>query len=114
MLVSRSSLEKPSPFERFSRTTSPSSTSSFEPRLRNSLTRWVVIVDLPEPESPVNQRQKPLSVSDTLDALLVGVDQDLCNLVPRELVGRLLAGLEHLPHLGPGQEQVRLLGVRAG
>src|SRR5919112_6845211 len=59
MLVSRSSLEKPRPFERFSRTTSPSSTSSFEPRLRSSFTRCVVIVDLPEPESPVNQRQKP-------------------------------------------------------
>ena len=61
MLVSRSSFEKPRPFERFSRTTSPSSTSSLEPRLRSSLTRWVVIVDLPEPESPVNQRQKPFS-----------------------------------------------------
>src|SRR5918996_3163915 len=113
MLVSRSSFEKPSPLERFSRTTSPSSTSSFEPRLRSSLTRWVVIVDLPEPESPVNQRQKPCwSLIGVF--LLVCVDQDRSNLVPRELVWRLLAGLEHLPHLGSREEQVRLLGVRAG
>src|SRR5262245_9672917 len=113
MLVSRSSLENPSPLERFSRTTSPSSTSSFEPRFRSSLTRWVVIVDLPEPDSPVNQRQKP-GWSIICVFLLVCVDQDRSDLVPRELVGRLLAGLEHLPHLRPREEQMRLLGVRAG
>src|SRR5215211_1969570 len=92
MLVSRSSFEKPSPLERFSRTTSPSSTSSFEPRLRSSLTRCVVIVDLPEPESPVNHRQKPVSLpSAIVGVLLVGIDEDVGNLFPRELVGRLLA-----------------------
>ena len=42
---------------------SPSSTSSFEPRLRSSLTRMFVIVVLPDPESPVNQRQKPFSAA---------------------------------------------------
>jgi hypothetical protein len=61
MLVSRSSFEKPRPLERFSRTMSPSSTSSFDPRRRSSLTRWVVIVVFPEPERPVNQRQNPCS-----------------------------------------------------
>src|ERR1700750_1478825 len=115
MLVSRSSFEKPRPFERFSRTTSPSSTSSLESRLRSSLTRWVVMVDLPEPESPVNHRQKPFS-SDISFLLLVcvGVDQDLGNLFPRELRRRLLALAEHLAHLRPREEQVRLLRVRAG
>src|SRR5919106_4751042 len=113
MLVSRSSFENPRPLERFSRTTSPSSTSSFEPRRRSSLTRCVVIVDLPEPESPVNQRQKPLS-SAIVGVLLVCVDEDVGNLVPRELVGRLLAGLEHLAHLRSRQEEVRLLRMRAG
>src|ERR1044072_9489485 len=113
MFVSRSSFENPSPLERFSRTTSPSSTSSFEPRLRSSLTRWVVIVDLPEPESPVNHRQKPLS-SAIVGVLLVSVDEDVGNLFPRELRRRLLAGAEHFPHLGTREEQVRLLGVGAG
>ena len=63
MLVSLSSFEKPSPLERFWRTMSPSSTSSFEPRLRISLTRMLVIVVLPDPESPVNHRQKPFSAA---------------------------------------------------
>ncbi len=60
MFVSRSSFEKPRPFERFSRTMSPSSTSSGMPRSSNVSMRMSVIVDLPEPERPVIQRVKPL------------------------------------------------------
>ena len=54
MLVSRSSLEKPRPFERFSRTMSPSRISSREPRLMSSVETSSEMVDLPAPESPVN------------------------------------------------------------
>jgi hypothetical protein len=61
MLVSRSSLEKPRPLERFSRTTSPSSTSTLEPRSRSCSSTIFEIVVLPAPESPVNHSVKPLS-----------------------------------------------------
>src|SRR4029077_16428785 len=114
MFVSRSSLEKPRPFERFSRTMSPSSTSSFDPRARSSLTRMFVMVVLPAPESPVNQRQKPSSSAIGSCFLLVCVDQDLGNLFPAELGRRLLAVSEHLPDLRAREEQMRLLRVRAG
>src|SRR5436190_14185168 len=95
MFVSRSSFENPSPFERFSRTMSPSSTSSFDPRVRNSRTSRFVIVVLPEPESPVNHRQKPLSSAIGGWLLSVRIDQDLSNLVPAELVRGLLAPRQH-------------------
>src|SRR3954453_20958996 len=112
MLVSRSSFENPRPLERFSRTTSPSSTSTREPRLRNSSsTRWEMVV-LPAPESPVNQSVKPFSSAITF--LFVGVDQDLSHLGAAEFLGRQLAVSEHLPHLGAAQEDVVLLSVRAG
>src|SRR5438094_668585 len=55
MLMSRSSLEKPRPFDRFSRTTSPSSTSTFLPRERSSRSSSSEMVDLPAPERPVSQ-----------------------------------------------------------
>src|ERR687887_1173551 len=84
MFVSRSSFENPSPLERFWRTMSPSRTSSFEPRLRSSLTRRLVIVVLPEPESPVNQRQNPFSPAIGRRLPSVGVDQDLGYLFSRE------------------------------
>src|SRR5919109_4060218 len=63
MLVSRSSLEKPRPLERFSRTTSPSRISSLEPRPRSSCSTSFETVVLPAPERPVNQRVKPLSLA---------------------------------------------------
>src|SRR4051812_40249545 len=102
MLVSRSSFEKPSPLERFWRTMSPSSTSSFESRLRSSLTRMLVIVVLPEPESPVNQRQNPFSPAIGCCLLSVGVDQDLGYLFPGEFVRRSFAARQHLSHLCTG------------
>ena len=59
MFVSRSSFEKPRPFERCVRTVSPSRYSTMCPRSsRSGPTRWAIVL-LPEPESPVNHRVKP-------------------------------------------------------
>jgi len=60
MFVSRSSFEKPSPFERFVRTTSPSSTSMRCPRSRSTGSIASASVVFPAPDSPVNQRTNPL------------------------------------------------------
>src|SRR3954447_11353546 len=112
MLVSRSSFEKPSPLERFSRTTSPSSTSILEPRSRSCSSTIVEMVVLPAPESPVNQSVKPLSSA--IAFLFVGVDQDLSHLRAAELLRRKLTVAEHLPDLRAAQEDVVLLAVRTG
>src|SRR4029077_20815881 len=114
MLVSRSSLEKPSPLERFSRTTSPSRISSFEPRSRRWPSSSLEIVVLPAPESPVNQRVKPFSSAIGTSVLLVSVDENVGDLVPGELVRRPFAVAEHLADLGPREEQMRLFVVGAG
>src|ERR671925_1229372 len=106
MFVSRSSFENPSPLERFSRTTSPSRTSTLEPRSRSCSSTIFEMVVLPAPESPVNQSVKPLSSA--ISFLFVGVDQDLSHLGAAELLGRQLAVPEHLPHLGAAQEHVVL------
>src|SRR5262245_8048614 len=59
MCVSRSSFERPSSFERCVRTLSPSKYSTTSPRRSSSgPTRWA-IVDLPDPDSPVNQSVNP-------------------------------------------------------
>src|SRR5208283_4787830 len=60
MLVSRSSLEKPRPLDRWVRISSPSRTSTRCPRLRSSSARRLASVDLPAPDIPVNHRVKPL------------------------------------------------------
>src|SRR5262245_34427333 len=60
MFVSRSSFEKPSPFDRCVRTTSPSRYSTTRPRRSSSGPTISAIVVLPAPERPVNQRVKPL------------------------------------------------------
>src|SRR5579859_3302123 len=59
MLVSRSSLEKPRPFERCVRTSSPSSSSECRPRRVSSVCRAFAMVDLPAPDRPVNQTTNP-------------------------------------------------------
>ena len=69
------------------------------------------IVVLPAPESPVNQRVKPLSLAmgkrrSSFFRLAVSVDQDLGDLGPAELVRRDLAVAEHLADLGPAEEDV--------
>src|ERR1022692_2099586 len=56
---SRSSLLKPRPFDRCVRTTSPSSTSTWAPNLRNFSSSKREIVLLPAPLMPVNQNVKP-------------------------------------------------------
>src|SRR5258707_7091917 len=60
MLVSRSSLEKPSPFDRLVRTSSPSKTSTFTPRTVNSAAKRAANVVLPAPDNPVNHTVNPL------------------------------------------------------
>src|ERR671931_202278 len=60
MFVSRSAFEKPRPFERCSRTSSPSSHSTSSPRRSSSGRTSSAIVVLPAPDKPVNQRVKPL------------------------------------------------------
>jgi hypothetical protein len=60
MFVSRSSFENPRPFERFSRISSPSRTSTRRPFPFRIGVRCVASVLLPAPERPVNQRMKPL------------------------------------------------------
>src|SRR5215471_12622748 len=62
MLVSRSSFEKPRPFERLVRTSSPSRTSAWRPRSASSACSRLAIVDLPAPERPVSQITKPNSL----------------------------------------------------
>src|SRR5690348_15439547 len=59
--VSRSSFENLSPRDRCVRTTSPSSFSTMRPRRTSSGATRSAIVVLPEPESPVNQRVKPVT-----------------------------------------------------
>src|SRR2546421_5232641 len=61
MFVSRSSFEKPSPLDRCSRTSSPSSHSTRSPRRSSSGRTSSAIVVLPAPERPVNHRVKPAS-----------------------------------------------------
>ena len=63
MFVSRSSREKPSPFERCVRTTSPSRYSTAAPRASSSRPTISAIVDLPAPERPVNQITTPAVTS---------------------------------------------------
>src|SRR5262245_40994796 len=60
MFVSRSSLLKPRPLLRFVRITSPSSSSTLSPRCRIVFCTRLARVVLPAPESPVNQRVKPV------------------------------------------------------
>src|ERR671929_1824510 len=60
IFVSRSSFEKPRPLDRCVRTSSPSSHSTSSPRRSSSGRTSSAMVVFPAPESPVNQRVKPL------------------------------------------------------
>src|SRR6266511_5291192 len=62
MFVSRSSLEKPSPFERWVRTTSPSRYSTVLPASSRRPPTISAIVDFPAPESPVNHSVNPFVI----------------------------------------------------
>src|SRR5262245_40980485 len=114
MFVSRSSFEKPSPLERFSRTMSPSRISSLESRSRRCPSSSLEIVVFPAPDSPVNQRVKPFSPAIARSVLLVSVDEYVRDLGTGELVRRPFAVAEHLAHLRAAQEHVRIGIMRAG
>ena len=107
MLVSRSSFEKPRPFERWVRTVSPSRYSTTSPRRSSSGRRGAAIVVLPEPESPVNQRVKPPA----------GTTVRLGVLVPRRLLGhgvslqRSVDAAFELVGAGPAAGPLLLVGV---
>src|SRR5215213_2326146 len=122
--VSLSSFENPSPFDRFVRTSSPSRTSTRKPRARNSGTSLPASVVFPAPESPVSHRTNPRpSFSSTPITLLssarrarrlLGLNQDSCDLGPRELDGRELARAEQLAHARARERDVLARVVRAG
>src|SRR5262249_28521468 len=59
MFVSRSSLLKPSPFDRGVRISSPSSVETLRPNSARRSTKACATVLLPEPDSPVNQIVSP-------------------------------------------------------
>src|SRR6266545_4589768 len=63
ILVSRSSLLKPSPLERFVLTTSPSSSSTLAPAARSRRSIISEMVLFPAPDRPVNHSVKPLCIS---------------------------------------------------
>src|SRR6266498_1107826 len=63
MLVSRSSFENPRPFDRLVRTSSPSSISTFRPRVRSSVASSEESVVFPAPDKPVNHKTNPLLIS---------------------------------------------------
>src|SRR2546421_1817098 len=73
MLVSRSSFEKPRPFDRCSRTSSPSSHSTSRPLRSSSGRTSAAIVVLPAPLKPVNHNVNPLVIR-LLDQRCVDVD----------------------------------------
>src|SRR5262249_24464993 len=74
--VSRSSFEKPRPFERCSRTSSPSSHSTLRPRRSSSGRTSSAMVVLPAPDKPVNHSVNP-SVIALLDQRCIDVDATL-------------------------------------
>src|SRR3712207_2200771 len=130
-----SSRLKPRPLERLVRTMSPSRTSTCPTLSLNSFSTISLIVVLPAPERPVNHSVNPrpylapfcivilllvlgllLELAGLLDhSLLVpqAIDEDLDDLGTAELRRRILASGEHLPHLCPREEDVRVLAVRA-
>src|SRR5918998_592460 len=132
--MSLSSRLKPRPLERLVRTMSPSSTSTLPNLSLSSCSTISAMVVLPAPERPVNHSVNPrpclaplcivillvvfvllLELAGVLDHSLLlpqAVDENLDDLGTRELRRRVLAPGEHLPHLGPREEDVGVLAVR--
>src|SRR5680860_634135 len=76
MLMSRSSLEKPRPLDRFSRTTSPSRISIGTSASSSLCSTICAIVVLPDPDSPVNQMTHPRSRFACLMSLFLSPSDD--------------------------------------
>src|SRR5919108_1598525 len=116
-LAIRSAREKPSPCEMFCRNSLPASSSTLRPRRRSSRSSTLAMVLFPEPLSPVSQTVKPFCfiVASPSNGLrdCVSANEDVGHLRAAELRGRALAAGEHLADLGPGEEHVMLLAVRA-
>src|SRR6188508_1970242 len=109
MFVSRSSFEKPSPFERCWRTASPSRYSTSRPRRSSSGPTISAIVVFPAPDKPVNQSVKPAlqlvrAGPAACPFLLVGRDGpgagDAADRTISGLVQRVVGNLVHLD-VGP-------------
>src|SRR5919109_1677357 len=126
MLVSRSWREKPRPWHRLVRTSSPSSSSTRWPRSARAGPSLAAMVDLPAPDRPVSQSTKPVSWFMKWSAFRwvgtdglewsgpVGLDQELGDLGPGELRRRELPAGQHPAHLGAGEGDMVVLRVRAG
>src|SRR5919109_2718695 len=113
MFVSRSSLEKPRPFDRCSRTSSPSSHSTSRPRRSSSGRTSSAIVVLPEPDKPVNHKVKPprpFSVIALLDQRCVDVDPALELPRARPATGALVLARRHRPRARDAPDR-RVAGV---
>src|ERR1051326_2103854 len=113
MFVSRSSFEKVKPFERFSRTSSPSSTSTLRPLSRNIGATCRASVLLPLPERPVNHRMNPWLLMPVVDArrsadLALEERHLVALLVHDRTVAEVAAFAEELAVIG-GDDDVRVL-----
>ena len=102
MLVSRSSLENPRPFDRWVRTTSPSRYSTSAPRLSSSGPTSSAMVVLPVPDRPVNHRVEAACDRSLTLALLRGER-------PRSMSAVRWWGPRERGHVQPA---LGLLGVR--
>src|SRR5262249_8603857 len=111
MFLSRSSFENPSPFDRCSRTSSPSSSSTRRPRERSSSTTMLAIVLFPAPERPVNHRQQPGVSTGAQDT---GSDAGPPALEPRIVAPEWDTGDLGRGTFGPQRRVRRLRHLRAG
>src|SRR6266403_1860632 len=93
ILISRSSLLKPRPFDRCVRTTSPSSSSTLAPAARRRASIRFEMVLLPAPERPVNQSTKPLCTAASQDLFEQHVDGALHAAVGCEVNAALFVDL---------------------
>src|SRR3979490_2754849 len=93
ILISRSSLLKPRPFERCVRTMSPSSTSTAAPAARRRASIRLEMALLPAPESPVHPRTKPLCTRASQHLLQQYVDGPLRPAIGGEMNAALFVGV---------------------
>src|SRR3712207_386596 len=114
MFVSRSSFEKPRPFERWVRTVSPSRYSTMQPRSSSAGPTRCAIVDLPAPERPVNQSVKPPPRTRSDSGCSWAWMCSVIRLLDQRCVG--VGAARELPGAGPAARALvlaRLHGARA-